>query len=280
MIDHVSYSAWMAWRHGCQWMWKLQQIDKQYVNNYSIHFDFGSCVHFALECLKRRKNRVELKHAHVIFEKKLRLRYKQNSAKYDKPAVLEDFVKYGHTILDRLDDCNELKDAEVVYNEFKLMEDIERTDDVKIKFKGFIDMVIKTKDKRGNTILYVCDFKTCSWGWPREKREDREVHYQVLLYKHFLCKKFDLDPKMVRTAFILLKKRPAKGAPVVEWFPVSAGPVSVQRAIDNLNSDLTDISNKCKDMSFKKDRQYCRDAYGRVCPFFGTERCPGVGKAV
>jgi hypothetical protein len=82
-----------------------------------------------------------------------------------------------------------------------------------MKFKGFIDMVIKTKDKRGNTILYICDFKTCSWGWPVEKKQDRNLQYQILLYKHFLCKKFDLDPKFVRTAFVLLKRKPGKNSP-------------------------------------------------------------------
>ena len=274
--EHISYSSWILFRQVCQWRWKLDYIEKRHLSTYSIHFDFGGAVHFAIECMKRRKHTISLEHSHKIFEKKLRLRYKENSSKYDAPADLEEFVKAGHNILEHLHECKELTDAEVLYNEYRLFDDIDRTDDVKIKFKGFIDIVIKTKDARGNSILYVCDFKTCSWGWPKEKREDKNLHFQILLYKHFLCKKFNLDPKMVRTAFILLKKKPGKNAPVIEFFPISAGPVSVQRALDALNSDITKMSMHEKDGDFQKNRESCKDKYGRTCPYFGSEYCPGV----
>ena len=143
-----------------------------------------------------------------------------------------------------------------------------------MKFKGFIDSVLRSKDKRGNTILWVCDFKTCRWGWDRDTRQDRWKHYQIFLYKHYLCKKFNLDPKFVRTAFILLKRMPPKGAPPIEFFPVSAGPVSVQRALDTLGSILTEMFEKEKTGDFEKNRKSCVDSYGNKCPYLSKPLCP------
>jgi hypothetical protein len=223
-----------------------------------------------------RKEPVTLDEAVLIFKMKMSDLYKENGTKYEKPISakeVQDLITAGERILTNLDKCGELKNAEVVHNEYPLFEDIHREDGLSIKFKGFIDLVIKTKAKNGDTVLYVCDFKTCSWGWDTDTRSDRWKHYQIFLYKYFLCKKFDLDPKYVRTAFVLLKKRPPKGTEPVEFFPVSAGPVSVQRAIDMLNTNLTEMKSRIETGEFVKERSSCQDKYGNTCPFYKTDHC-------
>lgn len=212
------------------------------------------------------------------FEKTFRKLHSSNNKKYkerERSLPVEDFIVSGKRIIEHLQKCEELENSEVVYNEFPLLEKIERTDDFQVNFKGFIDMVIKTKDARGNTILYIVDFKTCSFGWTREKRTDVELHRQLFLYKYFLCKKFNLEPKNVRTAFLLLKRTPSKNDVAIEFFPVSAGPIVVQRTIDVLNSDLTDIYRKVKEDSFQKNFNICKNKFGDVCPFAGTDKCVG-----
>lgn len=277
MVGHISYSAWQLFRKGCQWRWKLDYLEGQRKQNYGVHMDFGTAVHGAIEKFKTRKDPVDLPTAISLFEESFKKMHAENLQKYkesDRDIDPEFFLKAGRNILTRFHECDELSSAEVVYNEHELKVPIERSDDVKIDFKGYIDMVIKTKDKRGNTILYVCDFKTCSWGWPREKREDKELHFQILLYKHFLCKKFNLDPKLVRTAFVLLKKRPSGDSSPIEWFQISAGPVSVQRALDEMNKDITEMSTRAASGDFKKNRDECVNDYGETCPHFDTPQCP------
>lgn len=277
MRPHISYSELVEFATICQHRWKLNNIDKVRQEIFSIHFDFGTAVHAALEAHKRRKDPIAVEHALTLFEKKLRWLYKKSGPKYDKLQTQKDIdnlVASGRNIISRLHECDELAQAEVVYNEYKLFEPIDRTDGLDIKFKGYIDLVIKTKDKRGNTILYVCDFKTCSWGWDRDTREDRWKHYQVFLYKYFLCKKFDIDPKQVRCAFVLLKKRPPKGTPPVEFFPVSAGPVSVQRALNVLNENITEMHTRLANGTLQKNRKSCIDKFGHPCPYKDTPLCP------
>ena len=279
MKDRISFSEWMSYRNGCQWRWKLDYIDKVGAKSYGIYMDFGTCIHGAIEKYKTRKDPISLAETKELFSKNFTEMFEANKAHYrerEQTVKIADFIVAGHKILDHLDKCDELRESEVLYNEHELVVPMDRSDGMEINFKGFIDIVVKSKDARGNTILYIIDFKTCSWGWDGEKRQDRDLHAQLFLYKHFLCKKFDLDPKQVRTAFVLLKRRPAKDVCAVEFFPISAGPVSVQRALDNINSDMTDMDERLKTNTLQKNLKQCVNEYGDTCPHYGTHHCPGV----
>lgn len=276
--DRISYSSWQAYRNGCHWKWKLDHIDGIRSEAFGVFMDFGKCIHEAIEIHKTRKDPVDVSRAKKHFADKFTKLFNENSQKYrekDRESLVPQFIAAGEKILDHLERCDEIRTAEVVFNEFPLLDKIERTDGLEINFKGFIDMVIKTVDKHKKTILYIIDFKTCSWGWDRDKRQDKDLHYQLFLYKHFFCKRFDVDPKNVRTAFILLKRRPAGNSDAVEFFPISAGPISVQRALDDLNSDLTAMKEKFDTDTFRKNRKFCKNEFGDTCPYFNTANCPG-----
>lgn len=276
--DRISYSSWQVYRNGCQWRWKLDVADGLKSTNFGVYMDFGSCIHEAIEKYKTRKDPLSKNEAIDHFKKNFTELFQKNSPNYrekDRLLNTEDFLKAGTVIIDHLERCQELWQAEVVYNEHELLLPIDRSDDVKMNFKGFIDMVIKTTDARGKTCLYVIDFKTCSWGWDGDKRQDKELHYQLFLYKYFLCKKFNLNPKQVKTAFVLLKRRPSKNSDAVEFFPISAGPVSVQRAVDDLNSDITDMKQRLSEGTIIKNRNMCTNNFGDTCPYLNTEHCPG-----
>lgn len=257
--------------------WKLDYLDGHRQTNYGIHLDFGTAIHAGIEVYKTRKNPVTVEEAVEVFRWTFCLLYGENSQMYSEGDRKQDpnfFLEAGTNILRRFDECEELASAQVLYNEHELKVPIDRSDDIKIYFKGYIDMVIKTVDGRGTTVLYILDFKSCSWGWSREQREDSDKHAQVFLYKHFLCKKFNIDPKNVRCAFVLLKKRPRKGDTPVELFKVSAGPVSVQRALDSLNSDLTEMNRRIQSGKFDLNTNECVNRYGQRCPYLETDLCP------
>jgi hypothetical protein len=267
----------VSFANECQWRWKLNYLEGHHHEEYSIHFDFGTAMHEALEAHYRREAPVSPDEARRLFEIKFVALFDKHFDKYNKrpgPNDLGEMTLSGRGILQAFNETPELQGLEVVHNEFKLFEAIARDDGSDIKFKGYIDLILKGKDKRGKPVLWVCDFKTCSWGWNRDTREDQWKHFQVFLYKHFVCKRFNIDPKSVRCAFILLKKRPSKGAHPIEFFPVSAGPVSVQRALDVLNSSITEMVEREREGSFPKDRRYCVNKYGQTCQFFHTPLCP------
>lgn len=278
MRPHVSYSELLSFATQCQWRWKLEYLDGKRRDINSVHFDFGLAAHAALERYLTRDDPVDVDRAVQIFKERFATLVAKNSARYHPPISAEfqaELLDAGERIVRYVRSTPELQDIELLHNEFPLFEKIELDGGLDVKFKGYIDLVFKGKSKRGGTVLWIVDFKTCSWGWDRDTRQDRWKHYQLFLYKHFLCKKFDLDPSQVRTAFVLLKKRPPKDGPPVEFFPVSAGPVSVQRALDALGSNINEMAQREKDTSFRKDRSQCRNDFGEVCPFYNTPDCPG-----
>ena len=127
-----------------------------------------------------------------------------------------------------------------------------------IKFKGFIDLVIKTPDQK----YHVIDWKTCSWGWDAKKKGDKYITYQLTLYKKFFCQKHNVDPKLVETHFALLKRTAKKDN--VEIFRVTSGPRKVENATNLLTNALIHISKQ----HHVKDRRSCKN-----CEFYKTKHC-------
>ena len=116
-----------------------------------------------------------------------------------------------------------------------------------------------TPDKK----VHIFDWKTCGWGWDARRRADKMTTYQLTLYKHFFCLKFDVDPADVETHFALLK-RTSKGDKV-EFFRVTSGPKKTQNVLKLLNKALYNIKNK----RYIKNRLSCNR-----CDFRHTAHCP------
>lgn len=271
--EHVSFSEFGMWNE-CQWRWMRDYREGRRAEVYSKYMTFGKCVHHSLELLKdpeKKEDRPSLNEACDIFEKKFRDDYKKIIEKDEKPlddSGIEDFVLAGRRIIEHIDDCLELKDARTLFVELLLYEDIARTDDIDIKFKGYVDIVLKGKDKRGKPVVWIVDYKTCSWGWNSEKRRDEHLASQLRLYKHFFSKKFNVKPEQVKCAFVLLKRTP-KGNNVIEWLPVSAGPKTVDRAVNKLNVAITGMHEN----NYKKNRNICVNKFGNVCPYYKSDLC-------
>ena len=87
------------------------------------------------------------------------------------------------------------------------MEDIEEYKIDDFKFKGYIDLVLRSKtDKK----YHIIDWKTTSWGWEPQKKNDAMTTYQLTYYKHFLAKKINTQPENIETHFGLLKRTAKK----------------------------------------------------------------------
>lgn len=133
-------------------------------------------------------------------------------------------------------------------------------------FKGFIDCIIKVPDPKNKKkyIIWVIDFKTCSWGWQSAKKNDETVKMQVILYKSFWSSKTNFDPKNVKCAFVLLK-RTAKPTQHVELVSITAGDVAMKKSLTVVNNMISSVK---KGLAFK-NRYSCQ-----YCLYHATEHCP------
>ena len=253
-MAHVSYSEIKLW-HECPRKHKLQYIDKIDGFKGNLHTAFGTAIHSVCEHglldenLDRGKHFLEefakevasLKEKEVEIESKL---YEQMMGQYE-PIV--------SSFRDELD--NYFENCEVVSTEEKLYEDMEGHD---LKFKGFIDLVVKTKDGK----YHILDWKTTSWGWNSRRKSDKIVNYQLTLYKYFWAQKHGIPLDMVETHFGLLKRTAKKNN--TEIFRVTSGPTKVRNALTFLEKAVINIKRKLA----IKNRLSCKG-----CAFYKTQHC-------
>tara|TARA_B100000674_G_C37958728_1_gene970947 strand:- start:1970 stop:2827 length:858 start_codon:yes stop_codon:yes gene_type:complete len=266
--SHISFSEVKCWKE-CSWRHKLLYVDKVDVFEPSPFLDFGTAVHEGCESLlesktidreKILKDVVDAWEKHGFGEPEW---YEKQPGWY-KHAPVEEWCEWATNMWNDvpgfLDET--FPSWETVKAEEELREDIENSD---VKFKGFIDAIIKVPKKRGQGFEYwILDWKTAqSYGWKRQKKQDILMTAQLILYKHFWSKKHDIPLKDIRCGFILLK-RGAKPGNVCELVKVSAGPKSIDRALKIMRSMIKSVKkqfnlknrNSCTFCDFK-DTEYC-----------------------
>lgn len=256
MKEHISYSELKTWAE-CPFKHKTIYIDKKKGFQGNEFTAFGTTIHSlcesAIQGLLPEEQYDDF--FDESFDKELSqladtrtelVEQMRDQAKTIAPQIIPAVTKY-------------FEEYEVFSVEEKLYEKINDFSLDKYNFKGYIDLVIKTADGK----YHIIDWKTCSWGWDRDKRSSRLVTYQLTLYKKFFCQKHNIEPKMVETHFALLKRTAKKDN--VEIFRVTSGPRKTANATDLLRKALKSIEKQM----YIKNRLSCKN-----CEFRKTELCP------
>ncbi len=259
MKQHISYSELKTWAE-CPRKHKLVYIDKEKGFTGNEYTAFGSSLHAlcenAVQDLLQESDYDEFFSLH--FERELEQLGSDFELRTDLVEQMREQAKIiSPLIMPQL--TEHFGEFEVVSVEEKLYEKIMNFSLDKLVFKGYIDLVIKTTDGK----YHVIDWKTCSWGWDREKRNSKMITYQLTLYKKFFCQKHNIDPKLVETHFALLKRTAKKDN--VEIFRVTSGPKKTGNATDLLHKALINIDRKM----YIKNRLSCKG-----CDFYKTKLCP------
>ena len=265
---HVSFSEIKMWKE-CAYKHKLTHIDKIDVFEPSPFLDFGTAVHEGCESLIEKKSPDRDK---LILD----IRSAWSKHGFDDPdwvdrqpgwykyAPVDEWVNWANNMWDDIPRFldQEFPGWETVKAEEELYEDIEGFD---LKFKGFIDAVIKVPKKKGEGWIYwILDWKTAnSYGWKRQKKQDILMTAQLILYKHFWSTKHNVPMSDIRCGFILLK-RGGKPGNMCDIVNVSVGPKSLDKGLKIMRSMIKNVQ---KQFSLK-NRNSCT-----YCPYKDTEHC-------
>lgn len=263
---HVSFSELSTWME-CTWKHKLQHIDKVGTFETTPHLSFGSAVHDSNEDYV--KTRVMNKE--IAFNM-IRQSWTDNFERFmNGPfpswapsgyGTVDDWIKKADKILD---DVPAFLDTEFPGWQFHGAEEqlYEHVPNQKLKFKGFIDVIISVTGKNGKKKYWIIDWKTCGWGWGVDKQRDFKVQLQLILYKNFWANKHNVDPKDIRCGFALLK-RDAKPGKSIGFVPVSVGDLTTTRGLAVINNFERSVTKKI----FLKNRNSCN-----LCEFYNTVHC-------
>jgi hypothetical protein len=258
---HVSFSEYRDWSE-CSYRHYLKNVKKLAKEEASLVMDYGTAVHSV--CEHYLKNRIiDLD----IGKTKLTELFNKNSVvevfkdKYD--------VKFFNELQESFNDIftgfeeymeSNFPGWEYVEAEHELYEHV--SDDYKHAFKGFIDCIIRIPHKKGFK-YWVIDWKTTTWGWSGQKKNDALAHRQLILYRSFWSKKSGVPIKDIKCAFSLFK-RTAKPGKKHELVKISVGDITTERAIKGIRNMFSSVSRGIK----LKNRDSCK-----YCPFLNTEHC-------
>ena len=255
-MPHISYSELKNWCH-CPYYHKIVNIDKVKLFTGNEYTAFGTALHSICENILKDESAPD---KDMVFKSVFRKELQKLGQELNKKLVVSMFEQ-GQKIIPELLPALEtyFGKYEVVETEEKIYEPMEEIEDY--LFKGYVDLVLKTEDGK----YHIIDWKTCSWGWDARKRSDKMIVYQLILYKHFFCKKHGVEPKDVETHFALLKRTANKN--IVELFNVTSGPKRIQNALDLLHKAVKTIKSNIH----IKNRLSCTSGYG--CELYKTKYC-------
>lgn len=255
---NISFSELTTW-HNCSWKHYLDQVLKLDPNLPGVYADYGKALHAGHEFF--------ILHGELdkkLFVKTLYDLWNEHAKILPDKFTTETFKELAIIGKETLDEIPSFYNESFpgwkpIDAEHKLLEPIDNHPHV---FKGYIDAIIEAPQKK-KMLNYIIDAKTCSWGWPKEKKSDEMVRAQLILYKHYYTKKKNINPKDTRCAFILLK-RTAKPGKRIERVDVSVGDVTTNRALKVVNNMIVSVKRGIK----LKNKDSCK-----WCPYKDTERC-------
>jgi ATP-dependent exoDNAse (exonuclease V) beta subunit len=256
-IKRISFSELKNWKE-CSYRHKLIHIDKIPYFEGNEFTAFGTAIHEVCEKVVPTNSKDSISVFEKSFLKELK-KLKDEGKKLDS-SLVSDMRKQAVPICNQV--LPEVKshfgEFEVISVEEQIMEPIQEFQAHGRNFKGFIDMVIKTPDDK----YHIIDWKTCSWGWSRDKKSDPITNYQLTYYKNYFSKKHNISPSQIETYFVLLK-RTAKSQNV-EILRVTSGQKKTENSLKLLENAVINIEKGF----YIKNRLNCR-----YCKFYKTEYC-------
>ena len=280
----ISYSQTLAY-NTCPHQWALKYVKGLHEYKPSIHTVFGTSLHEVVqEWLTELYEGTVKKSAEMdlgqLLHQKLFSIYAQEKEKYGKhfstPEQLSEFYDDGVEILEYVRKKRSsyfgTRYYKLVGVEIPLIHQIADN----IFFKGYIDIVLYDEQDDRYIIL---DIKTSTSGWNDYAKKDDKKLAQLLLYKEFLARQFNIDVDKVDVKYFIVKRKvpadpeyPAMGRRVQEFIPPS-GKIKRGQATTALTKfidDAFDSHGKYIDKEYDKKPSKSNCMF---CDFKGTEHC-------
>lgn len=283
----ISYSQTLAY-NTCPHQWALSYVKNLQEYKPSIHTVFGTAFHETLQEWLTQLYEGTVKSAMEMDLDKLLLSkmqsvYAAEKEKYGQhfsnAQELSEFHNDGVEILKYVKKKRTAffatKYVKLVGVEIPLVHQIVPN----IFFKGYIDLLLYDEQDDKYTII---DIKTSTSGWNQYAKKDDKKLAQLLLYKEFLAKQFQIDVEKVDVKYFIVKRKvpadpeyPAMGKRIQEFIPPS-GKIKRGQATTALAKFIQD--------AFDDKGQYIDKDYEKVpsksncnfCPYKNTEHCDSV----
>ena len=272
--NYVSFSEIKSWKE-CPFKHKLSYVDKLKEYEDNIYLSYGTILHDSFEEMLKNKiidfSLVEKKLIEEWTNKNFdsedyinKQKEKAQSQQWEyKHVYLDELIKSTKKLTENLFPFldSQFQEWKTFAAELELNEEISNTG---LKFYGYVDAILEYKVQNKRKIIIV-DWKTAgSGGWSIHKRRDFKLQMQLILYKIFFSKKYNIPMKDINCAFITAK-RSSRSKNILSVIKISSGPKSVEKAEKILKNMINSVNKKL----YLKNKDACR-----FCEYKNTKNCP------
>ena len=212
---YVSFSQYSMY-YKCPRSWKLAYVDNLRKKESNIHLVFGTSMHEVIQdYLEMMYNQPHLDVDSIDWKAKL-LQTMTTIADEERNLIdgkrcmtteqFDEFIDDGNQILDYLF-SDEIRHKFFSKSRYSLS-GIETSIDLEVRnnvgYIGFLDIVLFDK---ANQRYKIIDLKTSTRGWNKWQKADESKTHQLLLYKVFYAKEFNVPLEKIDVEFIILKRK-------------------------------------------------------------------------
>ena len=249
MSKRISYSQYAMWAK-CPWQWKLNYVDKLREFHGNIHTIFGTAMHEVIQTYLTTMYTKTIKEADSIpLDELLQERLKVNFAQVREsseiePCTKEELTEFYYDGLKIIDFLKKNRGAYFSKKGYELLGiEVELDFDLpnNLRYTGFLDIVLR--DNYDNRIKII-DIKTSTNGWNKWVKKDKLKSDQLLLYKQFYSKQYNLPMDRIDVEFFIVKRKlyencdwPQKR---VQLFTPASGTVSINKVLKTLKEFIQD----------------------------------------
>tara|TARA_B100001093_G_scaffold502957_1_gene556638 strand:- start:136 stop:1074 length:939 start_codon:yes stop_codon:yes gene_type:complete len=291
---YVSYSQYSMY-YKCPRSWKLAYVDNLRKKESNIHLVFGTSMHEVIQdYLEMIYNQPHLDAESVDW--KAKLLQTMNTIADDERNLIDgkrcmtdeefaEFVQDGNEILDYF--LQEEIRKKYFSKTRHTLSGIETSIDLEVRknvgYIGFLDVVLFDKINQKYKII---DLKTSTRGWNKWQKSDESKTHQLLLYKVFYAKEFNVPLDKIEVEFIILKRKhdpdDVWSGDRIQRFVPPHGSMSSKEAWTSFNTFLNESFTKSGDYNMdysfpktpgknKKNCRWCEFAKKSGGPCDGKE---------
>ena len=245
----VSYSQYSVYRT-CPYQWYLSYFKGLQPYTASIHTVFGTSIHETLQhylqvMFDQSGAAADKEDIVKLFNERFRANYKSEFDKmkshFSSPDEMREFFEDGVAILEHFKKHRakyfSTRGCRLLGIELPLMVGLVKN----VYLKGYIDFIIEDTDL-GKITIY--DIKTSSYGWRDKEKKNETKLAQILLYKEYFAKQYNIDTDLIDVEFFIVKRKvydnPDYAISRIQTFRPASGKSKRKIAVDQLNEFLTE----------------------------------------
>lgn len=278
--NSVSFSQYSLYS-SCPWKWYLSYGLKLDQYKSTIHTVFGEALHETLQSFLKTmydKSGIEADEMDLVemfnetFRKIYKEEYTKSKTHFSDATEMREFFEDAVAILEFFKKNRRkyfsTRRTKLLGIEIPIIYPVAKD----MFIKGYIDFVLY--DEELDKVL-IYDIKTSTYGWGAAAKKDETKSSQLILYKEYFSRQFQIDPEKIEVEFFIVKRKLYENTqfniPRIQSFKPITGKTKTKRAMEGFGEFIKECYSEGKIIPktyLKKPGKHCG-----YCPFSETQHC-------